>query len=151
MQNPSSPSEADDITASAASRDDERRLWIARRQREIVRRRNESAGGAAPAAHLRFAVTALAAALPADGKRRLAAMARDYADGKTGPAEMAAALQALVDAHGVSVALRHGAEAATRDEPAPRMFGRGGTVGGGQQSTAGGVSGAVELLLALRA
>jgi len=110
---------------SAASRDDERRLWITRRQREIARRRNESAGGSAlPAAHLRFTMTALAAALPLDGKRRLLELVRDYSAGRTGPAEMAAALQDLVDEHGVSVALCHGAEAGTRIEPSPRMFGR---------------------------
>jgi hypothetical protein len=114
---------------SAASRDDERRLWITRRQREIARRRNESAGGSAlPAAHLRFTITALAAALPPDGKRRLLELVRDYSAGRTGPVEMAAALQALVDEHGVSVALCHGAEAGTRIEPSPRMFGRCGSV-----------------------
>jgi hypothetical protein len=113
----------------AASRDDERRLWITRRQREIARRRNESAGGSAlPAAHLRFTITALAAALPLEGKRRLLALVRDYSAGRAAPAEMAAALQALVDEHGVSVPLCHGAEAGTRTEPSPRMFGRCGSM-----------------------
>ena len=90
---------------SVASRDDERRLWITRRQREITRRRNESAGGVAPAAHLRFAITALAASLPSDGKRRLLNLARDYAAGGLAPDAMAAALQALVDEFDVRVPL----------------------------------------------
>jgi hypothetical protein len=77
-----------------------------------------------PAAHLRFAITALAAALPLDGKRRLLELVRNYSACRTGPAEMAAALQELVDEHGVSVPLCHGAEAGTRIEPSPRMFGR---------------------------
>jgi hypothetical protein len=121
---PSSPSDADDLALTTASRDDDRRQWITRRQREVARRRNESAGSAAPAAHLRFAVSALAAALPIDGKRRLLALARDYAAGAVAPSAMAASLQELVDEYGVQVPLCHGAEA--RVEPSPRMFGRSG-------------------------
>jgi hypothetical protein len=80
-------------------------LWITRRRREVARRRTAAAAGAAPAARLRFAVTALAAALPLDGKRRLLALARDYAAGAVAPPAMAASLQELVDQFAVKVPL----------------------------------------------
>ena len=81
-------------------------LWSNYHQREAARRRSDSLGGATPATRLRFAVAALAAALPPDGKRRLLALARDYvAAAGLAPDAMAAALQALVDEFDVRVPL----------------------------------------------